>query len=144
MLYTTLTKKALKIAYEAHFGQVDKAGEPYFFHPLYLANQMTDEETTCVALLHDVVEDTNVAMEVLAKDFPHEVIEALTLLTHDKQVDYIEYVKSVKTNPIAKTVKLADLHHNSDISRIEPSKVTEKDKQRLEKYKTAIKVLLEP
>ena len=63
MIYTVLTNKAIQIAYEAHQGQVDKAGLPYIFHPFHLAEQMTDEISTCVALLHDVAEDTDVSLE---------------------------------------------------------------------------------
>lgn len=118
MIYTTLTMKAMKLAYTAHHGQVDKSGMPYIFHPYHLAEQMQDEITTCVALLHDVVEDTDVTFADLEKDFPEEVIDALRLLTHEEGKDYFEYVRAIKTNPIAKAVKLADLAHNSDETRL--------------------------
>ena len=78
---------------------------------------MEDEISCCAALLHDVVEDTTVTMEQLAVEFPSEVIEVLTLLTHQKDVDYFDYVRAIKENPIAKKIKLADLDHNSDQSR---------------------------
>ena len=58
MIYTPLTQAAMNMAYRAHHGQSDKAGVPYIFHPIHLAEQMTDEATTCAALLHDVLEDT--------------------------------------------------------------------------------------
>ena len=83
MIYTALTNRAMRIAYEAHAGQVDKCGTPYVFHPYHLAEQMPDEITTCVALLHDVVEDTPVTFEDLEREFPPEVTDALRLLTHD-------------------------------------------------------------
>ena len=118
MLYTALTNKAMQIAYRAHHGQVDKGGIPYIFHPYHLAEQMTDEYTTCAALLHDVVEDTDVTLEELADIFPKEVIDALALLTHAPGADYLEYVSALKDNPIAKAVKLADLTHNSDRTRL--------------------------
>lgn len=117
MIYTDLTNKALKIAYAAHDGQTDKAGMPYIFHPYHLAEQMDDEISVCVALLHDVAEDTAVTLESLAEIFPQEVMEPLRLLTHKKGDDYLEYVKALKQNPTAKKVKLADLAHNSDQSR---------------------------
>lgn len=117
MIYTDLTNKALKIAYAAHDGQTDKAGMPYIFHPYHLAEQMDDEISVCVALLHDVAEDTVVTLESLAEIFPQEVMEPLRLLTHKKGDDYLEYVKALKQNPTAKKVKLADLAHNSDQSR---------------------------
>jgi len=117
MIYTELTKKAISIAYNAHHGQVDKAGVPYVCHPLHLAESMEDEISCCAALLHDVVEDTPITLEELANDFPQEVIDALALLTHEEDVNYFDYVRRIKNNPIAKKVKLADLAHNSDTSR---------------------------
>ena len=143
MIYTKLTNKAMKLAYDAHHGQVDCNGVPYIFHPYHLAEQMTDEITTCVALLHDVVEDTDVTIEELEAEFPKEVTEAVRLLTHDKSTDYFDYVRAIKTNPIAKTVKLADLSHNQDESRIAvPTVVTERKlKHWREKYAKAREIL---
>lgn len=141
MIYTNQTKKAMIIAYNAHQGQVDKSGIPYIYHPIHLAEQMQTEEECIVALLHDTVEDTNVTFETLEKEFSKEVIEALKLLTHDKSVDYMDYVKNLKNNPIAKKVKLADLYHNRDITRMENP--TQKDIERKEKYHKAISILLE-
>lgn len=117
MLYTPLTNKAMRIAYRAHHGQLDCNGIPYIFHPMHLAEQMEDEISCCAALLHDVVEDTDLTLEDLAKEFPSEVIAVLKLLTHDDNVDYYDYVRAIKANPIAVKVKLADLAHNSDQSR---------------------------
>ena len=117
MIYTEMTVKAMRLAYEAHLGQKDYNNVPYIFHPIHLAEQMEDELTCTVALLHDVVEDTAVTFADLEKEFPAEVIEALRLLTHEAGVDYFDYVRKIKTNPIAKRVKLEDLKHNSDESR---------------------------
>ena len=117
MIYTELTNKAMKIAYQAHLGQVDKSGIPYIFHPIHLAEQMDDEYSCCVALLHDTVEDTDVTIEDLCKEFPCEITDAIKLMTHSDGTDYFEYVNAIKDNPIAKKVKLADLAHNSDQSR---------------------------
>ncbi|MEE0839158.1 MAG: GTP pyrophosphokinase [Acutalibacteraceae bacterium] len=120
MIYTPLTKKALKISFNAHKDQVDKSGMPYVYHPFHLAEQMNDEYSTCVALLHDVVEDTDISLDDLTSEgFPAEVIDALTLMTHDDKVPYMDYVRKIKTNPIATKVKLADLEHNSDLSRLD-------------------------
>ena len=95
MIYTPLTKKALKISFKAHKDQVDKSGLPYVYHPFHLAEQMNDENSTCVALLHDVVEDTDISLDDLASDgFPAEVIEALTLMTHNDNVPYMDYVRT--------------------------------------------------
>ena len=139
MVNTELTRKAMNIAYNAHMNQFDKAGVPYIYHPIHLAEQM-DSETECiVALLHDVVEDTEVTFEQLEKDFPKEVIESIRLLTHDKDVDYKKYIKELSQNPIAKKVKIADLLHNSDETRLE--KITIKDVARRERYKKALEFL---
>lgn len=140
MIYTPLTKKAMKIAYEAHHGQYDKCGVPYIYHPVHLAEQMDDELSVCVALLHDVAEDTSITLEDLEKEgFDGEMLEALKLLTHAEGVPYMDYVKNIKTNSIAKKVKLADLRHNSDSTRL--GVLTEWDKAREEKYRSAIELL---
>ncbi len=128
MIYTSLTNKAMQTAYNAHHGQYDCNGVPYIFHPYHLAEQMDDEITVCVALLHDVVEDTEITIEQLEKDFPKEVTEALKLLTHSDDTDYFEYVRAIKSNPIAKAVKMADLLHNSDQSRITDKNVVSDEK----------------
>ena len=142
MIYTRLTNEAMKIAYRAHHGQVDKGGIPYIFHPCHLAEQMTDEYTTCVALLHDVVEDSNVTLEELSKIFPAEVIEAVALMTHKKDADYLEYVAAIRENPIARAVKLADIAHNSDTTRLEATADNLAAQKRLrEKYNKALEIL---
>ena len=142
MIYTPYTIKAMCIAYTAHREQVDYNGVPYIFHPIHLAEQMDDEVSCAVALLHDVVEDTEITMEQLAKEFPPEIIEPLKLLTHDDETDYFDYVRRIKSNPIAKKVKLADLAHNSDQSRCVGSDIPE---ERLEfwrnKYQKAKAIL---
>ena len=140
MIYTAGTKKALKVCFEAHNDQVDKSGAPYVFHPFHLAEQMKDEKTTIVALLHDVIEDTEYTFEDLRNmGFDNEVIEALMLMTHNKDIPYMDYVAKIKHNPIAKAVKLADLQHNSDLSRLDV--VDEKALKRKEKYSEAISLL---
>lgn len=140
MIYTPLTKKALKLCFEAHKNQVDKTGLPYVFHPFHLAEQMKDEYSTVCALLHDVVEDTEYTFEDLINmGFPNEVIEALKLLTHADDVPYMDYVNALSVNPIAKAVKIADLTHNSDTSRLDV--VDEWALKREEKYKKALEFL---
>ena len=120
MIYTERTKKALKLCFEAHKDQVDQSGMPYVFHPFHLAEQMTDEDTTVVALLHDVVEDTDYTLDDLKNmGFSQQVVDAIALMTHEEGVPYLEYVAKIKTNPIAKAVKLADIDHNSDSSRLD-------------------------
>ena len=140
MIYTANTKKALKLCFDAHKEQLDKSGLPYVFHPFHLAEQMESENTTIVALLHDVVEDTDYTFADLEKmGFSKEVIDALKLLTHDPAIPYMEYVSKIKGNAIAKEVKLADLMHNSDVTRLDV--VDEKAKKRREKYLKAIELL---
>ena len=141
MIYTEKTKKALRLCFDAHKEQNDKSGLPYVFHPFHLAEQMETEETTIVALLHDIVEDTNITLaELSEKEFDDAVIEALALLTHDKDTDYMDYVRAIKQNPIAKAVKLADLRHNSDLTRLDV--IDEKALKRRETYLEAIDFLL--
>lgn len=142
MIYTELTKKAIKLCFAAHKDQVDKSGLPYMFHPFHLAEQMTDELTTVAALLHDVVEDTPYTFADLRKmGFPEEVLDALRLLTHDDGAPYPDYVARLKDNPIARAVKLADLRHNSDLTRLDH--VDEHALKRAEKYRKAIELLEE-
>jgi len=142
MIYTNMTKKALRIAFDAHKEQVDKTGLPYVFHPFHLAEQMCDEISVCVALLHDVVEDTPITFDDLVRaEMADEVIAALRLLTHDPSISYMEYIKAIKEkgNKTALAVKLADLHHNSDVTRLEI--VDDRMCERLKKYKNAIDYL---
>ena len=140
MIYTELTIKAMNLAYAAHHGQFDKGGVPYIFHPIHLAEEMDDEVSTCVALLHDAVEDTAVTLEELAESFPREIVEAVDLLTHREGVEYFDYVRSIRANPVAVKVKLADLRHNGDPKRISNQGNAEK---RREKYAKAWKILTE-
>ena len=140
LIYTENTKKALSFCFKAHKRQKDKSGMPYVFHPFLLAEHMEDETTTIVALLHDVVEDTRYTLNHIKKlGFSDDVLDALSLLNHQKGVDYMDYVKKIKENPIATKVKLADLKHNSDITRL--NTVDEKALKRREKYLQAIEFL---
>ena len=142
MIYTDLTRKAMIIAYRAHHGQIDHSGVPYIFHPLHLAEQMDDEATTCAALLHDVVEDTSVTLDELAVSFPKEVIDAVALLTHSDDVPYFVYVERIKSKPIARAVKLADLRHNCDPTKLPNNAMDEGAIRRYEnKYKKAFEIL---
>ena len=141
MIYTDLTRKAMFVAYDAHNGQVDKAGVPYIYHPVHLAEQVNSEEACIVALLHDVVEDTNVTIEKLEEmSFPEECIVALKLLSHDKNQDYFEYIENLKTNKLARTVKMLDLKHNMDKTRLD-HEPTDKDLRRFEKYHKSMQIL---
>ena len=108
MIVTRLTEKALGICLAAHAGQVDLAGNPYYEHPVHLAEQMDDEATTCAALLHDVIEDTDTTLDDMTlAGMPDAVVEAVGLLTHKRGTPYMDYIEGLADNPIAKKVKLA-------------------------------------
>ena len=142
MIYTPLTKKALRLCFDSHREQVDKTGLPYVFHPFHLAEQMDDEISTVCALLHDVIEDTDTTLEDLtAMGFPTEVTDVLALLTHAPEVPYMDYVQRISTNPIATKVKIADLTHNSDLTRMDAADINEYVLKRNEKYKLALALL---
>lgn len=131
---------ALAIAKKAHAGQVDKAGVDYMQHPLYVASQVKTEQEKAVALLHDVIEDSDVtADDLLASGLSNEVVAAVQILTKKKGQSYQEYLEKVKSNNLARIVKLADLKHNSDLSRLKS--VTNTDYERVKKYKNAIHYL---
>lgn len=140
MIYTPMTRKAMKIAYAAHAGQADKTGVPYIYHPIHLAESMTEEKAVITALLHDVVEDTDITIDELAREgFHADILTALTLLTHNPAEEYMDYISRLSTCPLARKVKLADLRHNSDVTRLDA--IDEKTARRLEKYRRAIQLL---
>lgn len=133
MLYTPTTKRALRFCMEAHAGQRDKAGLPYCNHPLHLAEQMSTEDETCAALLHDVMEDCGAtAGDLLALGVSPAAVCAVELLTHRGGVPYLDYVRALRSDPIAHRVKAADLRHNCDLTRLD--RVTDKDVARLRRY----------
>ena len=143
MIYTKMTILAMKTAYNAHFGQLDYNYVPYIFHQYHLAEQMDDEISCTVALLHDVIEDTSLTFSDLEQIFPKQVVEIVMLLTHDEKVDYFDYIRKIKTNAIATKVKLADIEHNSNEDRSIGSNLTQE--QLLywkEKYAKAKELLL--
>jgi hypothetical protein len=101
---------------------------------------MNDEYKTCVALLHDVVEDSSYTIQDLIEiGFPTQVIEAIIVLTHSKDMPYFDYINRVKNNPIATRVKIEDLKHNSDLTRL--NEIIDEDLKRMEKYKKALFIL---
>lgn len=141
-----MINKALRIAYDAHEGSVDKGGAPYILHPISVALDVAshggDVDAIVAALLHDVVEDTSISLQNLRDEGVSECcLEALALLTHDKTVPYMDYVSTVRNNSIARVVKMADLRNNMDESRL--VFVTDKDRERIEKYKKAYALLSE-
>ena len=142
MIYTEMTKKAMKLAYAVHDGQFDKGGVPYIFHPIAVAEAMQTEDETVVALLHDTIEDCGITKEYLmAAGFSREVADAVYAMSKRDGETYDEYIARVKANPIAKKIKISDLNHNMDLSRL--STVTDQAKMRIEKYKKALEMMNE-
>ena len=133
---------AQQICQEAHYEQVDKAGQPYYLHPFAVADMCETEEEKVVAYLHDVLENGEYDEVYLRMcGFSDKVVEAVKVLTKDLDEDYMEYIDRISQNKLATSVKLADLSHNMDISRIENP--IEADYARVEKYKAAMKRLLQ-
>lgn len=138
MIYTKMINKALNIAYKAHHGQKDKGNVPYIFHPYHIAEKFNNETDICVAILHDVLEDTFVSKEELEGYFPKEVIEPLVLLTRSTHDTYFEYIKNICSNPIAQKVKMEDIKHNLVFERIQNKTRNEKLEKR---YLKALEIL---
>ena len=136
MTKTGTLEDAISIAALAHKGQRDKAGAPYLLHPLRMMMRMSSEAAMMAAVLHDVVEDTGWTLEQLrGEGFSDEVLEAVDCLTHREGESYQEFVERVRTNQIARQVKVADLEDNMNILRI--TRLGAKDLERLEKYHKA-------
>ena len=138
--YSPAVEKALAICFEAHKEQKDNNGLPYVFHPFHLAEQMETEDEICAALLHDVVEDSHYTLDDLKHaGFNETVTEAVRLLTRDLSVPYMEYIRAIRKNKVARKVKLADLLHNSDPAR--KAIESEWEKKRARKYRIAKAIL---
>ena len=130
-------ERAIAIAAEAHTGQVDKAGAPYILHPIRVMLRVPSIEEKMTAVLHDVVEDTTITLDMLlAEGFPREVVRAVDALTKRSGETYEAFVARAAMDPIGRSVKLADLAENSDLTRIQSP--TTKDIERVEKYRRAI------
>ena len=134
---------AIQIAVNAHAAQFDKGGKPYILHPLHLMNQLLfDPELAAIAVLHDVVEDSDITFESLKQTgMGDRVIAALRLLTHKPEQSYDDYVQQICTNYDAIRVKRKDLEHNSDITRLRG--IEQKDLIRMQKYHKAFIQLTE-
>lgn len=129
-------EKAFNIALKAHEGQIDKGRFPYIFHPVWVALHCETEKQKVVALLHDTIEDSIYSINDLRRDgFSDEVIDAVEAITRFPDEEYMTYIKRCAKNKIAKKVKILDLTHNMDLSRIQNPCI--KDKERVEKYAIA-------
>ncbi|MEY8319857.1 HD domain-containing protein [Lachnospiraceae bacterium 46-61] len=135
-----MLEKAIILAAEAHKGQKDKGGECYILHALRVMLCFNKEEQQIVAVLHDVLEDTKISEEYLQNiGFSKNIIEAVVCLTKRQYENYFDYIERIKQNDIARAVKLADLQDNMNLKRIK--NITQKDMERVEKYKKAKKIL---
>lgn len=132
---------ALELAVEKHKNQTDKAGNPYILHPLHVMENVNSKEGKIVAILHDIIEDTDVTEDYLLKiRLSKRIVDAVVALTRSEDMDYQEYIKNLSSNPLAKEVKLADLEHNMDLKRL-PT-LEEKDLERNRKYQIAYHYLI--
>ena len=139
-LFNRLLELAIKVATDAHEGQLDKGGNPYILHPKAVADALESTENKIVAYLHDVCEDTEITFDDLEKmGFTPRIVNSIRILTKEKGVSYDDYICGVKKDSNACYVKKADLKHNMDISRIKNP--TQKDYDRIEKYKKALEFL---
>lgn len=136
---------AYEVAKKFHAGQKDRAGKDYIYHVKFVSDQVLPlgEEYALVGMLHDTLEDTAMDRGTLEQLFGKTVADAVALLTHDKKVPYLDYVRQIKEsgNPYAIAVKKADLRNNMDLIRL--PEVTEKDRKRVEKYRKAYGILSE-
>ena len=122
--------RAIELAKQHHKGQTDKVGKPYINHPLRVMNQMKSEDEKIVAVLHDIVEDTDISLNDLRNEgFSEEVVSAVECLTKQDGENYDSYIERISFNPLAVKIKLADLEDNRDLTRL--PEVTDKDMERL-------------
>lgn len=132
---------ALEIAIKAHKGQKDKAGKPYILHVLRVTMTVDTIEEKIVALLHDVIEDSDMTSVELEKHgFPEEIVTAVNILSKSNNISYENYISLIKENSLARTVKIADLKDNMNINRLDI--ISENDKLRTKKYSKALEILI--
>src|SRR5262245_21648512 len=139
----TILETAIRIATAAHAGQRDKEGLPYITHPLRVMARVQNLEAQAVAVLHDVVEDTSTTLDDLRRaGLPDHILDALRLVTHDKNEPYADYVIRCKASPIARAVKLADLEDNTRLDRtiLRPDRIA-RDLARIHRYVLSYKFL---
>ncbi len=136
-----MIKQAIELCYNYHKGQVDKAGKPYFLHPMTVALNCNNDDEKVVALLHDILEDTEITVEeLIEKGIPERLCRSIVVITKKENDSYEKYVDRVAKDPIAIAVKIKDLEHNMDVSRLQDP--TQKDYDRIEKYRKVHSKLL--
>lgn len=133
-------EQAIALAARLHEGQRDKAGEPYILHPLQVMLSVEGEEARIVAILHDVLEDSqHSAQELLEQGFSARIVDAIEALTRRESETYEEFIRRAGANPLARKVKIADLNHNLDLRRL-PS-LSDEDLARVQRYWQALRYL---
>lgn len=139
--YNEQLQFALELAIEKHKNQKDKSGKPYILHPLHVMETVKSDDAKIVAILHDIIEDTDVTeKDLLNAGLSKHIVDAVVMLTRSRDEDYMDYVKKLSSNPLAKEVKLADLQHNMDLRRL--STLKERDLDRNRKYQIAYHYLI--
>jgi (p)ppGpp synthase/HD superfamily hydrolase len=135
-------ERAIEIAVQAHKGTSDKGGSPYILHPLAVMYNLDTDDEKIVGVLHDVVEDTQWTFEkLLDEGFSITLVDALRSVTkHEGGEDYFDFIQRAKKNPLGRKVKIADIQHNMDVTRIKV--ISDKDATRLNKYKKALEILI--
>ena len=141
MILLEYLELSIRLAVNLHAGQFDKAGKPYILHPLRVMNNVNTIEEKIVGVLHDTIEDTELTLDELENlfGFPSNIVEAVNLLTKEKDVSYKEYILKIKNNELARVVKLADMRDNSDLFRLH--EVEEKHLKMIKKYHWGMKQL---
>lgn len=130
---------AYDIAKQAHSNQVDKGGHPYIEHVIRVSLKGVNKNEVIVGLLHDVIEDTDVSVDILGKYFTKDIVDAIVLLSRGKEQKYNDYIMNIRNNPLARSVKINDMTDNMDLSRI--SKVTDEDLSRNKRYEKSMRLL---
>jgi (p)ppGpp synthase/HD superfamily hydrolase len=136
-----MLNRAIEIAVNGHRGQFDKAGKPYILHPLRVMVSLDNEDEMICAVLHDIIEDTDIrAQDLMDEGFDQKIIDAILSVTKsDKETDYFDFIRRAMENPIGRKVKIADLKDNLNLTRI--SNPSDEDFKRIEKYRKALHIL---
>jgi len=141
-ILSDLLDEAIILATQAHRGQTDKAGAPYILHPLRVMLTQNDAVRRITAVLHDVVEDSDITPQFIKERFGDTIADAIVALTRRDDEDYEAFVSRCASNTVARDVKRADIEDNLDLSRL--SNVSERDLARADKYRRALQLLDHP
>ena len=137
MIYTKLTKRAIALCFKMHRDQTDENGLPFVIHPLHIAEEMQDEPTTCVALLHVICIKGGLSYsDLLDEGFPKDIVDAVLAITQMEGEEVEDYLYRLKQNHLARTVKVAELMHETDMSRI--NEITQADIERIRRHRAAL------